>query len=717
MRKSFLYILLFLLIALKSQAQEIMQAGSFENRLEYANELYERRSYFSAIEAFKLLQKEFPKHEEVAYKLAMSYYEASSYEEARAAFEHFTSLKKLETAYPLGYYFYAKSLMALGAYTEAQKTFLLFAQASRKNNDPELIHYKRQFKSELRSCEYALELETNHQKHLLKVEVAEGLNSGYSDFSPIYIKEDSILFASLNSNKIIETENGAENTPKVKLFGAKKQKGEWQQIQEANLFNDPLAHTANGAFSHDKKEFYFSRCYEDERFGKKCDIYVSEFRKGKWKKPRKLGRKVNQSRYSSSQPATGRIRYRRKEYTVLYFVSDRPDGYGGKDIWFALIDLRGRIEQVQNCGSGINGKGDEVTPYYDEKEQMMYFSSDSHWGAGGLDIFKSLGHTRSWRRAENMGIPINSSYDDLYYSPKPGKTNGFLVSNRPGSTLLEGNLCCEDIFTFEAIEPKEFQIAGHWISDLPDSMVDKTALKIGIIPSLERETHQILGDSLPQKMQEQMQWLTSSDSAGKFSFELTVDQNYALVATAQHHHPKVLAMDSIVQQNDSESLYLILEMKALQEAKPIPVIKETEPVIVSTETVSPKKSLTKNTKVEDLENEESLVLNNIYFELDEHKIRKESLLTLDILLDFMKRNPTVRIEVAGHTDNSGDDTYNLNLSQRRAESIKKHLVDKGIEESRIEAKGYGESQPLIPNLTKENQRLNRRIEVKIIPKS
>lgn len=699
--KSSVFLTLFLLLCVHTHAQTVLENGTFEQRLKYAGELLEHKSYFSALDVLKQLQTEFPKNEESAYKLGRTYFELNRMTEAAETFRHYSQLKKVkQTEYPLAYYFYAKTQMALGDYEQAQKTFLLFAQAFRRKESEELTPYKRKFRNELKKCEKALELAAN-KNYNIEVTKAEGLNTGYSDFAPLIVREDSLLFASLGANEVLEIHKGVDNTPKVRMFQARKDKKGWSEIQPANFFNDPLAHTANGAFSPDGKTFYFSKCYEDNKFRKKCDIYVSKMEKGSWQKPRPLGRKINGRKYSSSQPAVGQIKRRRKIYNVLYFVSDRPGGIGGKDIWYALIDLRGKIERVANCGRGINGKYDEVTPYYNQEQQIMYFSSDSHWGAGGFDIFKSKGGGRSFSKAQNLGLPINSAYDDMYYAPEGNKNSGFLVSNRPGTRLLEGNNCCTDIFYYKEKEPEVYYISGTTVQS--STSKESRPMKIALVPTHKIQTGELAEDSVANVNQ----WQT--DSTGRFAFNFPLDQNYTLLATQKGHKPQQFNVDSLIAKQESNRLELSINLQPLPSQEPIKL-----PVAVE------RKSLSEKTKVEDLKKETALLLDNIYFEFNKYTIKKVSYPTLEILHKFMLNNPQVKIEVAGHTDDIGKNHYNLTLSQQRAEAIQDFLIKKGIKKQRIIAKGYGESQPIVPNQHPDgsdnpvNQQRNRRIEIKII---
>jgi hypothetical protein len=155
-------------------------------------------------------------------------------------------------------------------------------------------------------------------------------------------------------------------------------------------------HNGNGNFSPDKKKFYFTRCEQvTDSMKMHCDIYLSEFKGGQWSEPQRLDDKINYPGYTNTQPAMGTS----KQGDVLYWVSDRPNGDGGMDIWFSTIDKSGKFSNPQTVGRKINTAGDEATPFYDSKTGVLYFSSNGQIGMGGYDIFKTRGAQKKWETA------------------------------------------------------------------------------------------------------------------------------------------------------------------------------------------------------------------------------------------------------------------------------------------------------------------------------
>ena len=163
---------------------------------------------------------------------------------------------------------------------------------------------------------------------------------------------------------------------------------------------------------------------------------MSEKKEGKWAKPILLPTHVNSFDFTSTQPAVGSYS-KNMGWEIVYFVSDRPGGKGGDDIWYTTYKKHDKsFTEARTVGSKINGPGDENTPFYDSKQRILYFSSDSYPGYGGLDILKSSGERKNWTIPENMDAPINSSYDDIYYV-NLNSERGYFASNRDGGIAFE----------------------------------------------------------------------------------------------------------------------------------------------------------------------------------------------------------------------------------------------------------------------------------------
>ena len=360
-----------------------------------------------------------------------------------------------------------------------------------------------------------------------------------------------------------------------------------------------------------------------------------------------------------------------------------------------------------------------------------------------IDAFVASGSQKRFSKPENLGMPTNSSYDDTYYVPVTDKTDsldyGYVVSNRPGGIALTSETCCDDIYEYQEYIPEYIDLKGivkeQYVSK-PDSslavknvntvknvtLVDSAVVNVTPIRNAEKSrvgyvrkksVEQIKEEGLNptrENLQEHIVWIDSTDQSGTFSSQLLKGKSYSLVVEKDGHVPQLISLDSVLVKNgDLSSVEVVLKEKV--------VVKVDKPKSIAFEE---REKLSLDTKAEDLEKDSKLVLENMYFDTNQDKIKASSKSSLELLLAFMQKNAGIKIEISGHTDSRGNDAYNLDLSQRRAESVMDYLIKNGIDENRLVAKGYGETEPIAPNDNKdgsdnpEGRKLNRRTEIKIL---
>ena len=219
------------------------------------------------------------------------------------------------------------------------------------------------------------------------------------------------MYASLRIDSLIyfTPENIDTAMPVRQFYRAKKEGMDWiggKKVEKP--FNLPGVETGNGVFSRDGKRFYFTRCEKNWKDEVICSIYKITREGDGWSEAKKLPAIINDPNYTSTQPALGRTVKSDRE--IIYFVSNRPDGKGGLDLWYSIWnDEKDLFSKPRNLGSRINSAGDEMTPFYNLSKRTLYFSSDGHQGLGGLDIFKSFGGRRRWENPVNVGYPLNLS--------------------------------------------------------------------------------------------------------------------------------------------------------------------------------------------------------------------------------------------------------------------------------------------------------------------
>ena len=734
-------------------------------------------SYYNAIDLLVEVFKEIPDNHFVSYKLGELYYQVRDPKSAVDYYKYISDPKNTE--YPIALFHYGECLKQLAMYPEAREQFYAMSRYRDKTRDPEIKKHQKWAKQEIRSCDFAVN-EIDRDTAFVNVDLLGGdVNMSYTDFAPVKVG-DTLLFASLRQDSVVSYKYGEEKFFPVKMYQTTYENDNWTSPIEFWNVNHAESHTANGAYTPNKEAFYFTRCHNDQHNKVICAIYVKKLEKGKWGKAHKLHSKVNLHAHTSTQPTFGEIVKKRRRKTttesVLYFVSDRPGGIGGKDIWYSVINEKGKPGRPMNCGKKINTERDEISPYYDNENYHLYFSSNYHYGIGGFDVHSSKGHTKRWAKPQNVGIPWNSSYDDTYYVPvendKDKLATGFLVSNRPGGKALKSETCCDDIYSYEEYLPEEKEITGkvfellvgldplklpsknpasksndstgltneiassdsnfvrvHTIAEqrITDSLSKENdrlnaageqeltkeglaGVRVGFVRQRHLEKSIVDGKLDKYELESHIEWVDTTKDDGAFTARLYKERQYALVVEKDGYNQEVFPIDW-ERMGD--------ELKA-----EIVVTKEIKDTVKKkVDEVDPEKqrqSLAEVIHKEEFEKNEKFVLENMYFESNHDHIKKSSEPSLQLLLKFLEARPDVKIEVSGHTDSRGDAEYNMDLSQRRAESVKEYLEDAGVSPRRIIAKGYGETSPIADNENEdgsdnpEGRRKNRRTEVIIL---
>lgn len=401
--------------------------------------------------------------------------------------------------------------------------------------------------------------------------------------------------------------------------------------------------------SADGQYLFFAACNRPDGYGS-CDLYYSRREGGRWSEPRNLGPVVNSSHWES-QPSLA------PDGRTLYFVSNRPGGWGGSDIWISELQPDGYWGMPANAGPVINTPADERGPFIHPDGQTLYFSSKGHTGMGEGDIFMSrLSANGEWSEPVNIGYPVNSAADEVN-----------LVVDRQGryayiSSDMAGGFGKQDIYRFELPRPVMPLPVTYMKGVVSDSISGKRLAAAFTLTDLEtgKEVVNSLSDAV----------------SGEFLVSIPAGKKYALTA----EKPGYLFY----------SAHIFVEGEAEAE-----------------------KPYLHDVLLKPVQKDEVTVLRNVFFETDSARLLPESLVELDRLLQFMNRNPYVSIEISGHTDNTGSDAHNIDLSRRRAEAVYDYLAGGRITKGRMTYKGYGAAKPVAGNETPEGRAANRRTEFRI----
>lgn len=394
--------------------------------------------------------------------------------------------------------------------------------------------------------------------------------------------------------------------------------------------------------------------------GKKVSAIYSSRKKGNdWGEPELLDSTINATGFNAQQP------FVMPGGKYLLYASDKTGSFGGFDLWYAELDNNGKPLHTANMGEAINTVNDEQAPYYHEPSATLVFSGNGRIGMGGYDFFYSKGGIDKWATPVNFGYPVNSVKDDIYFVSKGSARN--VLENVWLSSDREAT-CCLELFYLNKRLPRK-QVSGQVVS-----CDDKTPLPGVTINILDT-------------IQNKVVYTQTTAGDGNYSFTLDEFQPLKAVATISGYSGGTLPFYA---PGDEDAELLINPAICL--------VKDVPPV------------------------EEAVVMENVYYDFDKSSLKPESHAALDKLVTLLTAHPDIIIELGAHTDNIGNEIYNQHLSEARAQACVNYLISKGIDKNRLQAKGYGSTQPIAPNKHEdgsddaEGRQKNRRTEFKVLGK-
>jgi hypothetical protein len=358
-------------------------------------------------------------------------------------------------------FYIAMQLKTNGKYKDAKKYFDKYYKKQRNSKDKEKARLAAKAKQEFEACDIA-QVIIKSPLDVKVVHLDSAVNSKVSEYAPF--EYDSLLYFSSLRDK---SKQDAAGVGFNKLYTSKKSAIKPNKFLKAkeldSLFNKSNIHNANTSFNSDFTKVFVSRCGAINATQYRCEIYVSDFKEGHWTELQKLPSPINVSGSNTTQPCLSEI----NDKPVLFFASDRAAGEGAMDIWYAFMNADGTFETPINAGKKINTIEDDITPWFVKENKTLYFSSTWHKGLGNFDIFTSEFKNNEFTDAQNIGYPINSSYNDIYYSVNSKKDRAYISSNRLGSYFEDKPNCCNDIYSFPITPLTE-----------PPKPIDTTALLI-----------------------------------------------------------------------------------------------------------------------------------------------------------------------------------------------------------------------------------------------
>lgn len=538
-----------------------------------------------------------------------------------------------------------------------------------KNNDESQPNFKRAQKL-LKSC--------TDLEHIMDNPVpfdpkpVDGLCSTDDEFLPIISPDGSLAFYThryarlntlMNSSSYVEEFTVSERVDDDKNNGSEK------YVKGTPMPTPFNAGKNQGgvAISIDNNHIFITIC-EMSEWKKKpynnCDIFQSDFVKGKWTPLRNLGSNVNTPGSWESQPTLS------SDGKTLYFATIRKGNIGfsddnqTSDIWKSEQQLDGSWGKAENLGPVINTAGDEKSPFIHTDSQTLYYSSNGLMGLGGYDIFFSkMNQDKTWAEPKNIGLPINGEGDDVGFIVSTDGKRAYFSSNR-----LKG-LGGYDIFAFDLYaeaRPKKVVIVKGDLKDEKGEELQNAKVE--------------LKNTKTNKIQEAV----VDRISGKYAIAVTLD--------------------------DSKKDEFLMVVKKDGYAFTSEYIKPYE------DEKKFEKTVTVDFEVKEVKVGESVKLNNIMFASNSASFDESSRVVLNNFAEFLEDNPKIKIAIHGHTDNVGNASGNMKLSDDRAKSVYDYLRISGIDESRMTYKGFGQTKPVESNDTPDGRALNRRTEFMITGK-
>ncbi len=559
-----------------------------------------------------------------------------------------------------------------------------------------------QIDRKIKQCQNGIQL----MKYPVKMNVTNlggGINSEYKEHSPVFSADESVLiFTSKKEGTGGKMEDG-QYFEDIYISNSKGD-GLWTEPKSIGSNINTDGHEATIGLSVDGQQLLI---YKDDNGD--GNLYYSDLEGDIWTSPKKfedpINTKANETHASIS--ATG---------NEIYFTSNRKGGFGGLDIYVVRKLPNGEWGLAQNLGSDINTEYDERCPYIHPDGITLFFSSQGHFNMGGFDIFFCIKDEGKWQEATNMGYPVNTTEDDVFYTPTPDGRRAYYASHQTGG------IGSTDIYmiTLPGSKEKALTVMSGLVTLSNGQQPEDVYIEVTDV-----ETGEIVGSYTP------------NSKTGKYLFILTPGRTYHVLCETEGFEP--YEEDITVDEN---SAYKKIQRPIMLKPIVFVVDDNSNDENDSTDDSSNNDTTDNNDKSGDTDNNTSddtdnnqnddnndnivddtnsdsnndateMTIENVFFGFDEHTTNL-FYNTLDKLANYLIHDPVSVVEIGGHTDAQGDDYYNILLSNKRAKFVKDYLLKKGVKESCMNIKGYGETQLIAIDYAPFTRKYNRRVEFKVI---
>jgi len=659
----------FLLIIICSSA---LHGQSFRKSLKKGDQYLNVSDFSKAITYYKKALKAKPGNADATYGLGLAYLFDFRIDEA---LKELTLVRKLNPniGNNIDYYLGLAHQYDYN-FEEAVKYFELYGDQKRKNRFKADLH--------IEECLIADSLYKN-PKLVLVENLGQLVNSPYHDYTPALMADGKTLYFTSNRAGSTGGRKLRDGSFYEDIYSSSLQNGQWSKPQKLGKNLNGDYHDAIASISPDGKTLFV---YSEEGNG---DIYYSNLVDSAWTYPLPLSNKINSIFWETSVSITA-------DGQTIYFASDRPDGYGGLDIYKSTKGADGEWGTAQNLGPTVNTQASEDAPMIHPDGHTLYFSSTGHQGMGGYDIYYSKLEGKEFQTPVNIGYPINTVYDDNFFVISADLKHAYYASRKPDGlgmvdiyhvdmeakiekeedaqpepapVLAENTVTAAEVepeVALEITEPEAKAVVTVFKGKVLDA---KTGLPVGAeVKMIDNKNNTLTAKAF------------ADSQTGEFELIVPEGGNYGV--------------------STSKTGYLFNSINF-----DLPQFSEYQEIDVSI-------------LLDKAEVGTKMVLKNIFFDSGSSDLRTESLGELEVIKDLLMNSPDLRVQINGHTDDIGNSVYNKLLSKKRAQSVVDYLIANGINTKRLEAKGFGEEQPLVSNDDEIGGReINRRTEIEILGQS
>jgi outer membrane protein OmpA-like peptidoglycan-associated protein/tetratricopeptide (TPR) repeat protein len=479
---------------------------------------------------------------------------------------------------------------------------------------------------------------SNSSYQFTPVNLGDSINTASSEYYPSITINDSLFVFTRRGAGIREDFIESTILPNHEYSRSKTINGSINEEPSKGAIN----------ISQDGDWLIFAGNFPSNGFGN-FDLYISYQTPQGWSEPINLGPQINTEFWESSPSLSS-------DKNTLYFSSDRPGGYGGKDLYVSHRMANGKWSEALNMGASVNTTGDELAPFIHADNNTLYFTSDGLPGYGGSDLFvMRKKNAAEWNIPENLGYPINTIENDGSLFVASNGIDAFYSSDRADS---RGGL---DLYRFEL---------------RPDIRPARTLYVRGTVFNKKNNKGIPATVELIDNSTGELNSKAQTDEQGNYFITLPVGKDYVFNVNRKGY--LFYSDNFLLSQRVPDSVY------------------------------------EKNIPLQPIEVNASIILKNIFFETNKFQLDPKSQAELDKIVQLLNDNPTLKVEISGYTDNVGKPSDNLSLSNNRAKSVVSYLIGKAIASQRLVAKGYGETKPVADNATEEGKAKNRRTELRVI---